>query len=102
MTKDEYQMRLRNAYMFAQLLMDIPVEEMLAMIGTAQAVGPIIDPTLYRSKADLMQQDQRMLRALATAKAELASLGVKAAGAVLEIPDQDGRTISVDMGRHDG
>lgn len=102
MTGAEYKIRLRTAYMFAQLLMDIPVEEMLSMIGSAQALGPIIDPTLYRSKADLMQQDQRMLRALATAKAELASLGVKAGGAVLEIPDQHGETVSVDMGRRDG
>lgn len=47
----------------ARMLALVDVPAMLAMIERADAVGAVLDPTLYREKAAVMMIDKRLLEA---------------------------------------
>lgn len=67
MTQAEYRMLLEAAHglrIQAHLLdADGRFDEAIAATHHADAVGPVVDPTLYREAADRMGQDREVLRA---------------------------------------
>lgn len=71
MNGDLYRTHLLMAYALARALVDLPLQEMLNAIGHAHAIGPILDPTLYRDKMHAMEQDTAVLRALNSAVSAL-------------------------------
>jgi len=72
--RDEYQATLVTAYAYALSIRQLPLDEMLAAIEHAHAFGPIVDPTAYRDNVEKMQQDQKVIAALAEAKRKLDAL----------------------------
>ncbi len=60
---EQYRADMALVYLAANVLADVPVERMLAAIDTADAMGPILDPTLYQRHARFMHQDRDVLRA---------------------------------------
>lgn len=71
MTAAEYTGALSQCYMVAQVLLQLPLREMLAAIYQAETVGPFADPTLYSRKHEAMERDQRVLLALRRAQEQL-------------------------------
>ena len=59
----EYQAAVQAVVLAAKLLRQHPLPDLLRDIERAHAVGPILDPTLYRSKNQAMDEDAKMLRA---------------------------------------
>lgn len=59
----EYQAAVRATALVASMLVQYDLPELLAAIGRAEAVGPILDPTLYREKARAMDEDKALLEA---------------------------------------
>jgi hypothetical protein len=45
------------------LLHEHDLPSLLAAFGRAETTGPVLDPTLWREKAKLMEQDKEILRA---------------------------------------
>ena len=72
--QDEYSAALILAHAFANAIRRLPLNDMLAAIGRAHAIGPIVDPTLYHAKMKALQQDEQIVRILATAKREFDAL----------------------------
>ena len=64
MELEEYQGHLRQAALLVGLVRMIPVTKMLGMISWAETTGPMLDPTLYREKAQAMKEDAELLEAL--------------------------------------
>lgn len=60
---EQYRADMTAVYTAAALLADVPVDRMLAAIDTADAVAPILDPTLYQRQARAMHEDRDALRA---------------------------------------
>lgn len=56
MTREEYQDTQANVLTIARIALLLPLEEFVAAIDHADAVGPILDPTLYRAGMGKMQQ----------------------------------------------
>jgi hypothetical protein len=48
MTKDDYSEALAVIGSLARMAQSIQVDEFLAQIDTAESIGPLLDPTLYR------------------------------------------------------
>lgn len=63
MTRDEYRSNMALVYSFARVLKELPLAEMLEGISRAEAIGPMLDPTLYREKSKAMEEDRRALEA---------------------------------------
>jgi len=63
LSKEEYQAAVHAAALAAQLLAEHPLPKLLDSIGTADAVGPMFNPTLWLEKRDAMLQDKRLLEA---------------------------------------
>jgi hypothetical protein len=61
---DEYREYLKTAYMYAQLIGFIPIPNILNAISHTEALGPILDPTLYREKMKAMEEDKKLLETL--------------------------------------
>jgi hypothetical protein len=72
----EYQAAVRIAALAAALLQEHDLPELLRAIDHSHAVGPILDPTLYREKAGAMELDRELL----DAALPLWKLGRKRAG----------------------
>ena len=64
MTADDYRQYVVNAALLANMAAQIPVTELLTAIEH-DAVGPIVDPTLYRDRARALEQDRELLEAVA-------------------------------------
>lgn len=79
----DYRLYLHQAWMIAQLVDSLPAGDMLNAISQAEAIGPILDPTLYRDKASRMMEDRRLLESLANVKVVLASLERGLAGRII-------------------
>ena len=60
---EEYQAAVMAAVMAARVLAPHDLDEMLRSIDHADAVGAILDPTLYRAKASKMHEDRELLEA---------------------------------------
>lgn len=86
MTNADYAKALRQAHAHIQLLLRLPLREMLHAIAHAEAVGPMVDPTLYREKMDDLQVDKRVIEALYKATTQLAR----------DVPEYAERTKGID------
>lgn len=63
MTVEEYQDNLKTCGLAAMFLERVNVPDMLARIEKADAIGGMIDPTLYRDKRKAMMEDKELLEA---------------------------------------
>lgn len=59
----EYQAAVGSCALVGSMLTQYDLPEMLRAIEHAEAMGPMIDPTLYREKADAMDEDKTLLEA---------------------------------------
>lgn len=59
----EYQSLLRSAMLAGAMLQPFDIDGALVAIGRSHAIGPILDPTLYRDKVDAMELDAELLKA---------------------------------------
>lgn len=60
---EEYRQAVMTAALCRQLLAQHDLPVLLRAIESADAFGPILDPTFYREKAGAMEEDRRMLEA---------------------------------------
>lgn len=77
MTADEYRGELIKAYLLARCLVTLPLKQMAEAIQHADAVVPLLDPTLWIRKEKAMHEDEQVNQALLKAKEALVELGVK-------------------------
>lgn len=68
----EYEEHLLRAHLVAQMLVDMPLAEMLSAIDHADSVGVMFSPTLWMEKHRAMDQDREIVQALRTAQAAIA------------------------------
>lgn len=76
MAEDTYSCTLHQAYLLASML--VSMEDLGGAIKAAdhaEAVGPLIDPTLYRAKGKALSEDLRVMRILRDCRAKLIELG---------------------------
>lgn len=59
----EYQEAVKACALARALLQVHDIPGMLRAIDHADAVGPILDPTLYRERAGAMAEDRQLLKA---------------------------------------
>jgi hypothetical protein len=59
----EYQAAVGSCALVGSMLTQYDLPAMLNAIERAEAIGPMIDPTLYREKAEAMGQDKDLLEA---------------------------------------
>lgn len=71
MVEAEYRAYLLQCYRIMFLIAGLPLDEMVEAINHAEAVGPIVDPTLYRTNAKAMYEDKTIVVALRKAAASL-------------------------------
>jgi len=57
----EYRDAVRRAAFAASMLIAIDFDKMLREIDHADAVGALLDPTLYREKSKAMHEDRALL-----------------------------------------
>ena len=74
MTREEYELTLRQAYLVAQMLRRVDVRGALDVISRAESIGPILDPTLWMRNSQKMHEDKAVVGILARARAELDKL----------------------------
>lgn len=60
---EEYRAAIVCVALCGKLLAQHDLPALLAAIERAEAVGPIVDPTLYREKAKAMEEDREAMRA---------------------------------------
>lgn len=60
---ETYQITVRTCAVAMALIEQWDVPKIIAAIENANAVGPIIDPTMYREKSKAMSEDEELLRA---------------------------------------
>jgi len=61
--KAEYQAAVLAAVLCAGILSEHDIPSLLAAIDSAESLGPLLDPTLWREKHQAMQEDREVLRA---------------------------------------
>jgi len=59
----DYQAAVLSVVMAARMLLQHDLDAVLAAIDRAGAIGPLLDPTLYREKGQAMQEDRELLMA---------------------------------------
>lgn len=65
MTAAEFHRVLRRAHVLHRDATRLAgLEEAIAAIDRADAIGPVVDPTLYRAKAQVMGEDRQVLLAV--------------------------------------
>lgn len=74
MDADTYTAANIQVALVAELLEQLPLAEMLDAQAHAEAAGPIVDPTLFRSKAKAFQVDMNRTRILRKAQRALQEL----------------------------
>lgn len=60
---DEWQCALHGCAMAAKVIAQYDIPDMLDRMKRAEAVGPILDPTLYREKGQDMERDMELVEA---------------------------------------
>lgn len=60
---DDYRTALRAAVLAATMLAEHDWKGLIEAIDRADAVGPFLDPTLYRDKAAAMQSNREVFKA---------------------------------------
>jgi hypothetical protein len=60
---EEWRDQLLTVIAAGTLLSTVDVPGMIARMGLADALGPMLDPTLYRDRAKAMDQDRDLLNA---------------------------------------
>lgn len=68
MDKAQYLIEQEKLKIIVPILLSMNLEEMAAAQERAEALGPILDPTLYRDRARDFSIDMRVTRALLKAK----------------------------------
>lgn len=63
MTIEEYRENLKTCGLSAMFLERVNIPDMLARIEKADAIGGLIDPTLWRDKHGAMMQDKELFEA---------------------------------------
>lgn len=71
LSNSEYTQNLHLAWLLSSQLLGMPVDSMLAQARTADALGPILDPTSWRQNGQKLQEDIEMLEALTAARSRL-------------------------------
>lgn len=61
--QDDYRTTVLTTVLAARALAQLPIVKMLRDIETAEIVGPLMDPTLFREKGEAMRQDKLLLQA---------------------------------------
>lgn len=79
-TKDNYAPTLASLWAHAHLLAEQPLAEMIAAAERADAIGPLLEPTLYREKSRVLHEDLEMLRALRHVQTTMADIRQRRAG----------------------
>lgn len=59
----EYRANLLLIHMAARTIAKMDIPKMLDDIERSHAIGPMLDPTLYRDKRKAMEEDAELLRA---------------------------------------
>ena len=59
----EYQNTVMTCAMAARIMLALDIPKILEDIEKAEALGPMLDPTLYREKGQAMSEDKRILEA---------------------------------------
>lgn len=77
MTAEEYRRANLDIAITAEMIESMPLDEVLSAQSKADALGPIMDPTLYRDKAKDFQIDHERTRILRVAQIELKKLRAK-------------------------
>ena len=60
---ERYQAAVRACAEAVRIVCQHDIQGLLDAIERAEAVGPFVDPTLYREKAGAMEQDRELFRA---------------------------------------
>lgn len=60
---EEYQLAVRSCALMAGLLLMHDLPGLIKAIESADAIGPLIDPTLWRAKGSAMLEDKELLEA---------------------------------------
>ena len=63
MTKEEYQHAVLSCVLAAKMLVVYDIPKLIEAIDRADAVGPILDPTLWREKHRAMDEDRQIIEA---------------------------------------
>lgn len=63
MSREEYMAAQQAVRVAAAILKEMNLEDALCWAEAAGAVGPILDPTLYREKQQALREDIDLLRA---------------------------------------
>ena len=63
MNRHEYRAGLLACYAAAQAIAQHDLPAMLEAADRAEAMGPVLDPTLYRDKAGAMHEDRKVISA---------------------------------------
>jgi hypothetical protein len=91
MTEAEYKKTQGKVVQIARAVEDLDLSGMLLAIGRAEAVAPILDPTLYRKACDNMRAIKKLVQSLQPVQAAAAELrlAVIAAGEYGDMKFQD-------------
>ena len=71
MNKGEYLHVLHYSMMISSLIEGLDLEAAVIAANRADALGPIVDPTLYREKGKALAEDLQMLEAARSFQADL-------------------------------
>lgn len=63
-TAEEFELVRQQVIVFAQLVADLPLSAYVREVDRIDAIGPILDPTLYRNGQDQMHEIADLVRAL--------------------------------------
>src|ERR1700674_4580087 len=63
MTAEEYQTTVASCALVGSMLTQYDLPKILQMIGRAETVGPMVDPTLWIKKHEAMGEDKKLLEA---------------------------------------
>jgi hypothetical protein len=74
MTDDEYELMQQQVLFLGSILVQMDLDGFLARIEHAHAVGPILDPTLYRAAMAKMGQIETVAVALRGAQRKIQAL----------------------------
>lgn len=71
MDEGEFTEEMSRAILLCDLLLELPVDELAAVISQAHAVMPIVDPTAYRAGLENLSDQQTILKAIRRAQQTL-------------------------------
>ena len=77
MKQSEYALTLSALWAYAWIIARIPVEEALEAAQRADSIGWVLDPTAARANGKKLEQDVKLLAAMATVKSLMAEFAAK-------------------------